>query len=727
VSEASDRIDAANAKAWDLMLADPEGALAIAERALVEAEEQGYQAGLAEAELNVGWCESYLTRPGPAISTFEKALAAFSALGDRLGAMKTLNALGVAYHNLGRYDRAMDYYTRSLEEARRAGNAFREASTLNNIGEVCLDLGEHKEALDYFLRAYETVPDDSDTEVVSNILLNIGTTFHRMENWPLAKEFTEKALAIAEEADDRLIAAQCWLSLGSIAASSERYAEAEGHLLKALALDESLKNEKQRIDVLLELGSLSLGLGDPAKARERFEDARARAEALGAKAQINEAYKRLAEAHERLGDFRTALEHFKRFSSYERETQGEDTSRKIKNVTVQYEVEKSRQEAEIYRLRNIELRDKTAELEEANRQIISISELGRRITSSLDLDTVVQTLYESLERHLDVTVFGIAVHDQDEGTLEWRIFIEKGRRIQRAPQKLDFQRSFAGYCIKRRETVFMNDGEAEYTRYIEGKRISHGTPAESLVFIPLTIEDRAIGVLTVQSYAKGAYSEKNRVLLEALAPYVAIAIENGLIHDRLEELNRVISSEKSELEKAAKRISHLANHDSLTGLPNRRLLFELLQKSFDIAGRSGSRVGVLYIDLDDFKPINDRYGHFAGDRALVAVAERLSGILRASDTLARVGGDEFIAVLTNVRDRSDIELVARKILEGCLEPLPLPGMDCRVGLSMGIAVYPDDSRSIEELVSLADASMYRVKRERKHGFSFYSEEPGATA
>ena len=195
-------------------------------------------------------------------------------------------------------------------------------------------------------------------------------------------------------------------------------------------------------------------------------------------------------------------------------------------------------------------------------------------------------------------------------------------------------------------------------------------------------------------------------------------MENSLIHDRLETLNRAIRGEKEELEKAAVSITHLANHDPLTGLPNRRLLFELLQNTFAVAKRNGTKVGLIYVDLDDFKPINDRLGHLAGDKALVAIADRLRTMLRASDTVARVGGDEFIAVLASVRDKADISLAARKILEECSHPLRVEGEECRVGFSMGIAVFPDDGDSIEAIVSAADDAMYRVKRGTKNGYAF---------
>ena len=131
----------------------------------------------------------------------------------------------------------------------------------------------------------------------------------------------------------------------------------------------------------------------------------------------------------------------------------------------------------------------------------------------------------------------------------------------------------------------------------------------------------------------------------------------------------------------------------------------------------------MYLDLDNFKPINDRFGHFAGDHALVAVAERLKSMLRASDTVARVGGDEFVAVLGSAKGRDDIALAARKILEECAEPFNIEGLPYKVSLSMGIAIYPDNGDTIERIVSAADAAMYRIKHDAKNGFAFASDAP----
>lgn len=707
------RIDASNLDAWDRMLSDPQAALSLARETLEMTRACDYREGEAEAELNIGWCELYLSRLGEALRHFERARSIFEEVAHPLGLMKAYNALGGVHQEFGRFDVAMDFYARSLDEARRHGNALREAATLNNIGEICLERGDVKEGLDYLLRAYETVMEAEDRELIANVLINLGKGFHSMENWVLAWDFAEKALDVTKGSGDRTLEAEAELVFGRIVRDSKSPTEAEPHFLSALAIAEGLGNEKSRVATLLELGALDALRGDNEGALERYRNALAGAEMLGAKKLLNQAYERLSEVHAALGAYQIALDYYIRHARFEREALGEDTSRKINGITVQYEVERSKQEAEIYRLRNIELKEKTLELEELNGQLRSISEIGRRVTSSLDLDTVISTLHESLGRHMDVSVFGIAVYSEEEKVLDWKAYFELSKRLHRPLRKIDPHRSIAAWCITNRETVFINDPDLEAKRYIDGPPTVFGTPTGSLIFIPLTIEERVIGILTVQAIARNAYTQLHRALLEALGPYVAIAIENSLIHDRLAEMHRAIMGEKAELERSATYSSHLANHDSLTGLPNRRLLFELLQKSFDIAARNGTKVGIIFIDLDDFKPVNDRFGHLAGDAVLVEIANRLQTSLRSSDTIARVGGDEFIVVLTNVRDTSVIGLARQKLAEATIRPIEMDEGVCSLGLSMGISIFPDDGTNVEELLGKADAGMYAEKASKK--------------
>ena len=162
-----------------------------------------------------------------------------------------------------------------------------------------------------------------------------------------------------------------------------------------------------------------------------------------------------------------------------------------------------------------------------------------------------------------------------------------------------------------------------------------------------------------------------------------------------------------------------ATYDALTGLPNRTLMMAHLEQALRFARRERTLVAVLFIDLDDFKDVNDGLGHAVGDALLRSVAARLSGVLRAGDGVARLAGDEFTVTLPGLRDRSYAEVVAQKVLEALAVPHDLDGRSVRIGASVGGAVFPTDAENATELLLLADTAMYRAKVHGKDRCVFF--------
>jgi diguanylate cyclase (GGDEF)-like protein/PAS domain S-box-containing protein len=158
------------------------------------------------------------------------------------------------------------------------------------------------------------------------------------------------------------------------------------------------------------------------------------------------------------------------------------------------------------------------------------------------------------------------------------------------------------------------------------------------------------------------------------------------------------------------RYHHLAHHDTLTGLPNRRLMMDRLDQATALAKRNLHRVAVMLLDLDNFKIINDTDGHSAGDRVLIAVTEKLRGLIRETDTLSRLGGDEFVILLPAIEHIDAAEQVAGKITAVLTQAQDVDGHEYVVGISIGIAVYPDHTAEPEHLLSLADSAMYQAKQ-----------------
>ena len=170
-----------------------------------------------------------------------------------------------------------------------------------------------------------------------------------------------------------------------------------------------------------------------------------------------------------------------------------------------------------------------------------------------------------------------------------------------------------------------------------------------------------------------------------------------------------------------RRVEHLAYHDGLTGLPNRSLLSRLVERHVSEARRYGRRLAVLFLDLDRFKEVNDSLGHEAGDQLLREVAERLEGTLRESDTVARMGGDEFVILLPELKDAGQAATVARKVLDALSEPVDILGQEFQVTASIGVSVYPGDGEDEQALLKNADIAMYQAKDAGKNDIRFYSD------
>ncbi|MDO9314102.1 MAG: diguanylate cyclase [Burkholderiaceae bacterium] len=197
--------------------------------------------------------------------------------------------------------------------------------------------------------------------------------------------------------------------------------------------------------------------------------------------------------------------------------------------------------------------------------------------------------------------------------------------------------------------------------------------------------------------------------------------EIGALARSFQQMQNQITKQLEGLQNNQQELERLAQHDMLTGLPNRRLLVSRLEKAMAHARRYGGEVSVLFIDLDDFKSINDRCGHDTGDLVLKAVAQRLLSSMREGDTVARIGGDEFVALLGAPTPHAQLVTVAEKLLGGIRAPIDIEGVELTVGASIGISRYPQDGQTASELLATADNAMYTVKATGLGGFAFSSK------
>ena len=189
---------------------------------------------------------------------------------------------------------------------------------------------------------------------------------------------------------------------------------------------------------------------------------------------------------------------------------------------------------------------------------------------------------------------------------------------------------------------------------------------------------------------------------------------------KLAKTVRQLEDEIKERKKISAELDFLANHDALTGLPSLRLCKDRLDHSLAEARRQRQMSAVMFLDLDGFKQINDQHGHEFGDLVLKATADRIKAEIRETDTVARIGGDEFVVILSSLPEIAIVNRIASSLIQRISEPLVVGETEVMVSASIGVALYPENGETAEDLIRSADHAMYRVKRQGKNNFGFAS-------
>ena len=251
--------------------------------------------------------------------------------------------------------------------------------------------------------------------------------------------------------------------------------------------------------------------------------------------------------------------------------------------------------------------------------------------------------------------------------------------------------SLSGLCVEQDRPLLCEDSETDPR---VDRAACRGVGLRSMVVMPLRHDGHTVGVLKAMSAEAGRFGEEDTALLGLLGDAVAAAMYHATRH-------------------AATDLFHLATHDPLTNLPNRAMFADRLQLAMASARRADQEVGALMLDLDDLNPVNDAYGHAAGDALLVEVAQRLKSCARTSDTVARIGGDEFALVLSPLRSSDSIDAAIARFQASLSPQFTFRGNVFPLKASIGGAVAPLEASDANDLLELADKRMYAAKRAGK--------------
>ena len=325
-------------------------------------------------------------------------------------------------------------------------------------------------------------------------------------------------------------------------------------------------------------------------------------------------------------------------------------------------------------------------------ELLLIRKASLHLTLNLSLDAVLEAILESAMELVDADDTHVFLYEH--GVLSFGAALFDGHQ-QKKPFMHPRPHGLTYQVARNGNMVVVSDVK---THPLFEDRRWEG----SIISLPLKIGNKVLGVMNVALTRPHDFTENEIRAIEFLGDQASIAIQNANLYEQAQQ-------EIADRIKAEEAIKHLANHDVLTGLPNRRLFNERINLEISRAQRNNQKIGIMLFDLDHLKKVNDSYGHNVGDLLLQSVAQRLLGLLRKSDTVARMGGDEFLLILPEMYQPGDAVQTAERILEALSTPFHLEGYQVDITTSIGIAFFPDDGDDVNTLVKKADIAMYKAK------------------
>ena len=328
-----------------------------------------------------------------------------------------------------------------------------------------------------------------------------------------------------------------------------------------------------------------------------------------------------------------------------------------------------------------------AEFKRQLQQLSIFHDVAKALTSSLNLDSVLQTIMEKMAAYFQPDTWSLLMVDEDKEELYFAIAVGDAADNLKAV-RLKLGEGIAGWVAKHGEALLVPD---VYNDPRFAKRIDEMTKwqTHSIICIPLASRHRVLGVIQLINVDMKGFGENEMLLLQALADYAAIAIDNA---------------------RAVEKIQELTITDDCTGLYNARHLYKTLEAEVYRSARFNYEFSVLFLDLDHFKSVNDTHGHLVGSRLLAEIGYMIKSHLRLIDYAFRYGGDEFVVLLPQTGKDSAM-VVARRLRDVFRGSkfLKDQGLNINVRVSMGVATYPEDAKSAHEIIRQADEMMYSVK------------------
>lgn len=632
----------------------------------------------------MGWYHHDRAEYDKAIEYHIKAKDIFEENKCENGLIKVYNGLLADYTRIGYLETAIEYGLKGIDIANEynnmAGYIMLSVNTMVSYFECKYYEEAYKIAQNLINIPYEIKPESKI--IIYSTMAEIHLINKELE---LAKKYVKISQDISSESGSGSCDAEILIIIAEIYFEEGSYESMEDTFSKALKIAEDTNDINTVIMVLLKWANCEKRINKYDSSEDKLVKAFKYAEETNSKMLLRDICLELSDLYKKCEKYKEACDFQQKYIDIKEKLLESDN----KYIFMEFNNKNTIQQASLYK--------------RLYSQMQTISEIGKKLTSDLSLESILEVIYKEINKLVLAEVVGIAIYNEKDMVLDYKLFVDRGKRVDLGIIDLLNEESFGKYSFDNREFIRINDAEIEYKKYVPKitsiKNRDKNNTAKSLIFSPLIVEDSCIGLLTVQSYKKDAYTVEDCNTIKTICSYLAIAIENACLFNEVE---------------------YMATHDNLTDLINRKKILQYGEEQ--LKEIESKKLSIVISDIDFFKRINDTYGHLVGDEILKNISKIIKSSVRKNDLVARYGGEEFLIIFpgtSEIETYAIVERIRQKIQQSKYKYNE--STEVMVTISSGVYEFKENYKSFYEGINFADMALYKAKELGRNNTIIYDK------
>jgi len=622
----------------------------------------------------LGWYYGDMSEYSNALDTFLIANDTFEIINDKKGLIYACNGLTNIYCQIGQFKLANEWGLKGIYLAEETNENDALIVLLINTGVNYIQMKYFQKSKDIFnsikMMNFELTKQQQIACKLSlaEIEINIGDP-------KVALEYLDEVSNLDNELSNNT--SEAYKLKGMAYFMLNEYDNAHKEYVKCYDFSNKQGYTYEKCSVMIEWSKLSFVIGRQQDAINILKEVVDVSKLGDFQMLLKESYNILYKTYKQLGNTKDALKYLEEYILIDDQIYDYEQNQLMAKMNINH----TKREANLYKL----LYDKT--------ELLSF--IGQKIISNLDLNLIINIINKEIYKLIKTDIFGIAIYDGTKDEVAFNFAKGSSDVIEITSFNINDDSSFGAYCLKNKAEIIIGNVEEEYSKYVSRNYVHNDSQFEkSRIYTPLIIKDKVVGLMTVQSYIENAYDKSDLNTLRIIANYSAIAIDNALSYRKIEKI---------------------ATYDNMTGFLTRFEIIRLGEIIYEKHRNNDIGFCVIMIDIDNFKSINDSYGHVFGDKALNMVTDTVSKCIRTTDYIGRYGGDEFLLICPGAEQEEAID-VAERIRKTICSKTYLIGENVTVNITLSLGVYEFGKNEISFIdgVKMADKYLYNAKKGSKN-------------